>query len=68
MSDETKWPLMFGLHGKSFEWVYNNKKEFVDFTLNEMGSPTGLFKVWKIYCQEKYKDAQNSSRKTVAVV
>ena len=59
---------MFGLLGKTFQWVYTNKKEFVDFTLTEMGSPTGLFKVWKEYCQKKNKHAQNSSRKTVAVV
>ena len=59
---------MFGLLGKTFQWVYTNKKEFVDFTLTEMGSPTGMFKVWKEYCQKKNKDAQNSSRKTVKIV
>lgn len=37
---------------KSFEWVYLNKKEFVDFTLHDMCNPTGLFRDWKYYCEK----------------
>ena len=40
---------------KTFEWVYDNKKDFVDFTLNEMTGCTGLFSQWQQYCQNKYK-------------
>ena len=56
--------MIFGLEGKSFEWVFKNKKEFVDFTVKEMGSPTGLFAVWKNYCENKIKEAyaKNTSR------
>ena len=28
---------------KSFEWVFENKKEFVNFTINTMRNATGLF-------------------------
>ena len=59
---------MFGLLGKTFQWVYTNKKEFVDFTLTQMGRPTGFFLIWQKYCQKKNKDAKNSSRKTVEVL
>jgi len=54
--DNTEFPMIFGLNGKSFEWVFKNKKEFVDFTVKDMGSPTGKIK-------EAY--AKNTSRKTV---
>ena len=38
------------MSNKTFEWVFNNKLEFVDFTLTEMIKPTGFFKQWKDYC------------------
>ena len=55
MSDSTVFPMIFGLKGLSFEWVFNNKKEFVDFTISEMKKATGLFIVWQKYCKNKIK-------------
>jgi len=43
---------------KTFEWVYVNRKVFVEFTVNEMEKPTGLFKKWKRYCKERLKIEQ----------
>ena len=40
---------------KSFYWVFVNRKEFVDFTIHEMESPTGFFKRWKDYLIRKIK-------------
>ena len=40
---------------KSFSWVYENREEFVDFTLTEMHKPTGLFLKWQQYCQARKK-------------
>ena len=58
--------MIFGLKGKSFEWVFHNKTEFVDFTLTEMNHPTGLWEVWKNYCKEKIKDgSQNRSKNLI---
>ena len=37
--------------GMLFSDVYKNKTEFVDFTLNEMDKPTGLFTKWRDYCK-----------------
>ena len=54
--DETVFPMIFGLAGKTFLWVYKNKTEWVDFTLTEMKEPTQLFKVWKDYCRAKSKE------------
>jgi hypothetical protein len=69
MSDSTEFPLIFGLRGKSFLWVFTNRKEFVDFTLTDMKKPTGLFLVWKEYCQEKGKrHAKHKSVKSIKVV
>ena len=56
MSDDTVFPMIFGLAGKTFLWVYENKVEWVDFTLTEMKQPTQLFKVWKDYCVLKSKE------------
>ena len=47
---------------KSFEWVFENKKEFVDFTLNDMCNPTGLFKQWQDYCRKISKKDHGTSR------
>ena len=53
---ETTFPANFMCIGlKSFKWVFLNRKEFVDFTLNEMENPTGLFLQWKRYCKEQIK-------------
>ena len=40
---------------KTFEWVFENRKEFVDFSITEMENPTGLFKKWVNYCKERLK-------------
>ena len=39
--------------GKSFEWVFKNRPEFVEFTLTEMLQPTGLFLEWKEFCKAR---------------
>ena len=50
------WPVDFmDIGSKTFRWVFENRKEFVDFTVNEMTEVTGLFKKWKRYCQEQIK-------------
>ena len=36
---------------RSFEWVYQNRPEFVEFTLTEMSNPTGLFLEWQEFCK-----------------
>ena len=41
--------------GKTFLYAFENRKEWVDFTLTEMKNPTQFFKVWKLYCQRKSK-------------
>ena len=66
MSDDTVFPMIFGLAGKTFLWVYKNKAEWVDFTLNEMKEPTQLFKIWKSYCVKKSKE-NNGPRTKPAV-
>ncbi len=58
--NNTVFPDIFGLKGKSFLEVFNTKKEFVDFTANEMNDCTGIFQVWQIYVHSKLK--QNGSR------
>ena len=35
--------------GMTFSWVFENRKEFVEFTFEKMDKPTGLFKQWKDY-------------------
>ena len=40
---------------RTFRWVYEHRKEFVDFTVNEMNTPTGLFQKWQSYCREQNK-------------
>ena len=40
---------------RKFLWIFQNKKEFVDFTLTDMKKPTKLFLKWKNYCLRKSK-------------
>ena len=55
------WPTDFlDVGGKPFSWVYQHRKEFVDFTLKEMDNPTGLFRKWKTYCKNRKKQASNN--------
>ena len=55
--DEHCWPEGFcGIGGRTFLWVFNNKKDWVEFTLDKMKDPTGLFLEWKNYCTQKLKE------------
>ena len=61
--DNTLFPKKFltpDVEMKSFIWVYKNKPDFVDFTLQDMDNPTGFFKVWKDYCINKQKSNAES--------
>ena len=50
MDGQTKWPPGFAdIGGQTFEWVREDKPDWVDFTLNEMKNPSGLFLVWKTF-------------------
>ena len=54
---ETQWPKGFcDIGGRTFEWVYVNKKEFVEFTIEKMSKTTGLFAKWKKYVVGKVKE------------
>ena len=58
---EMRWPKGFmNISDCSFRWVFDNKKEFVKFTLEKMDSPTGLFLEWKNYV---LKQNRNGSTK-----
>ena len=55
MSEKT-WPENFcDIGGKSFEWVFINKKDFVDFCVTEMENPTGMFQAFQKYCLHMLK-------------
>ena len=58
-------PNFMNIGGKSFGWVYENKKEFVDFTLNDMRGCTGLFLQWKDYCCKLHKLEHGTPRVTL---
>ena len=59
--DDIKWPAEFpDIGGKTFVWVLNNRKEWCDFTLNEMSTPSGFFLKWKTYLVNK--DAKRKKR------
>ena len=50
---EMQWPEGFcDIGGRTFAWVFENRKEFVEFTMQKMDSPTGLFLEWKKYCRK----------------
>ena len=54
--DDLTWPDNFmDIGNKRFVWVFDNKKEFVDFTVKEMENPKGLFKKWQTYCKARLK-------------
>jgi hypothetical protein len=65
MSSDGKlqWPENFmDIGGRTFDWVYDNRKEWVDFTKTKMDKPTGLFKEWKLYVLQKSKCLQESTQ------
>ena len=54
--DDLQWPENFmDISLKPFRWVFEHRKEFVEFTVNEMTQPTGLFKKWQDYCTMRIK-------------
>ena len=57
---EICWPEGFMcIGGRPFSWVYSNREEFVQFTLDKMDSPSGLFKQWKNYVIQKQKETDD---------
>ena len=59
-----RWPEGFcDIGGRTFEWVFKNKNEFVEFTVGEMKQTTGLFKKWRNYCIMKSKECDAQIKK-----
>ena len=56
-------PNFCNIGEKSFDWVYVNKKEFVNHTIQDMKKPTGLFKKWLEYCKERIKKSGENKTK-----
>ena len=52
--------------GMTFAWVFDNRKEFVEFTLEKMTKTSGLFLEWQNYCREQVKGnaTENESTKS----
>ena len=68
MTDTTEFPMIMGLNGKTFEWVFNNKSEWVDFCLTEMKDATGVFKCFQDYCKKKNKDNKYAKDRDFQIV
>ena len=52
--DLTRFPDNFpDIGGQSFQYVFKNKSDWVDFTVKGMQNATGFFAVWKSYCLRK---------------
>ena len=47
----------FDIGEKSFEWVYENKAEFVEHTLKDMRNATGIFQEWQQYCKMRVSES-----------
>ena len=63
--DTTLFPKKFlspEIELKPFLWVYENKPDFVDFTVHEMEKPTGFFKVWREYCVNKTNSDESNAK------
>ena len=57
---ELTWPEGFmDIGGQNFAWVHANRPVWVEFTLEKMDDPSGLFRDWKTYCINK-QHAQKS--------
>lgn len=53
-NDLVKFPAnFFDIGEQTFISVFNSKPDYVQFTIDDMKDPTGLFKQWKDYCIEK---------------
>ena len=45
----------FDIGEMTFEEVFKNKPDYVQFTINEMKNCTGLFLEWQEYCRLKFE-------------
>ena len=53
---ELRWPTGFMDIGDwTFARTYAERPEWVEFTLDGMETPSGLFKTWQEFCQEQSK-------------
>jgi hypothetical protein len=53
IADETIFPPgFFDIGDKTFTWVYEHKKEFVEFIIL-VSNPTGLFLSFQKYCVQR---------------
>ena len=58
LEDCCKFPEnFFDIGGKTFEWVFAHKKDWVSFTLTDMEKTSGFFKVWQDYVKRKTTSA-----------
>ena len=64
METEKRWPEGFSnIGGMTFQQTFEQRPEWVDFTLTEMKNPSGMFADWKDFCvQKKKQDARNSKK------
>jgi len=54
--DSTRFPEKFPDVGlMTFEYVFDNRKEWVKFTIHGMTTCSGFFAVWRAYCVRKSK-------------
>ena len=59
----SRWPEGFcNIGGWSFQRVFDEKKDFVEFTMTCMEKPSGMFAEWKAFCELKTKDVINIER------
>ena len=53
VADETRFPAnFFDIGEKTFKWVYEHKKEFVEFIIL-VENTTGLFQAFQTYCTQR---------------
>ena len=59
----TRWPKGFqDIGGLTFQQTWDQRPEWVDFTLTEMKDPSGMFKEWKSFCVEKKKQDDRNAK------
>ena len=45
--ENVRWPDGFyDIGNQTFEWVYENRPDWVEFTIEKMSQTTGMFKMW----------------------
>ena len=63
---ELTWPDNFyDIGGKNFEWTWENRKDWCEFTETEMSKPSGLFLKWKNFVE--FKNKQNGTREKAKI-